>query len=107
MTIDCAGDDKMAKELEAFLKNYNFDVKVEESLVMIEEMNVEKILKSFLEETEHSEYTLRKLDSENFLLSKEVAIEDFGFVRCEMCGYVVSTEEEMLVHRRAHGIQLL
>ena len=47
------------------------------------------------------------MGSINFVLAKEVPIEDFGFQRCEMCGYVVSSEEELMVHRRAHGIQLL
>ncbi len=27
-----------------------------------------------------------------------------GFVQCEICGFPVNTEEELLVHRRIHGI---
>ncbi len=105
--IDCAGDNEIAKQLEIYLKNLGFTAKTEESLVNVNEANVENILKHFLKETGRLYHSIRKIDSTNFLLSKEIPIEDFGFLRCEMCGYVVSSEEELLVHRRAHGIQLL
>ncbi|MGI0087928.1 MAG: hypothetical protein ACREBI_08200 [Nitrosotalea sp.] len=105
--IDCANDSEIARELENYLRNHGFDAKTEESSVIVNEANLEKILGSFLVETKRSEYSIRKIDSTNLLLSKEVQIEDLGFLRCEMCGYVVSNEEELLTHRRAHGIQLL
>lgn len=107
VTIDCACDNQIALELTSYLKNHNLDAKTEESLVMVNDADPEKILRSFLEDTKRQEYSVRKIDSENFLLSKQVPIEDFGFLRCEMCGYVVPNEEELLIHRRAHGIQLL
>ena len=105
--IDCAGDDKMALELETYLKNHGFTAKIDESTVIVTGDISEDALNYFLGDTNHSDYKIRKIDSENFLLSKEIPIEDFGFFRCEMCGYVISSEEELLVHRRAHGIQLL
>ncbi len=107
MIIDCAGDNEIALELENYLENHGFDAKSEESLVIVNEANVEQILSYFLKETNRSNYSIRKIDSTYFLLSKEIPIEDFGFLRCEMCGYMVSSEEELMVHRRAHGIQLL
>lgn len=105
--IDCAGDDKIARELEHYLKNHGFSANTDESTVIVKEDVLEEILNYFLKDTNRSAYKIRKIDSTNFLLSKEIPIEDFGFFRCEMCGYVVSSEEELLVHRRAHGIQLL
>jgi hypothetical protein len=107
ITIDCANDSEIAVDLANYLKNHNFEAKMEESSVMVNEANVEQILESFLVETKRLGYKVRKIDPTNFLLAKEVPIEDFGFLRCEMCGYVVSNEEELLTHRRAHGIQLL
>ncbi len=107
MIIDCAGDEEIALELKYYLENHGFDAKSEESIVIVNEANVEPILSYFLKETNRSKYSVRKIDSTYFLLSKEIPIEDFGFLRCEMCGYMVSSEEELMVHRRAHGIQLL
>lgn len=105
--IDCAGDNELAAELQNYLKDHQYDTDIEDSSVVSNASDIEKILKTFLKESDKIGYTIRKIDSVNILLSKEVPIEDFGFLRCEMCGYVVSSEEELLVHRRAHGIQLL
>lgn len=107
ITIDCAYDNKIAEELENYLKDLGYSPRIEESTVIVNDGDVEKFLDFFLKETNRTEYSVRKIDSSNFMISKEVMIEDLGFQRCEMCGYVVSSEEELLVHRRAHGIQLL
>ena len=104
VVIDCAGDSEIALELENYLKNLGFDAKTEESLVTIDKTNVEYLMNLFLKETARSEYKIRKLDSINFLLSKEVQIEDLDLLSCEMCGYVLSNETELMNHRRAHGI---
>ena len=102
--IDCAGDNEIALELENYLKNLGFGAKSEESIVNIDKTNVEKRLRLFLKETSRSEYKIRKIDSTNFLLSKEVQIEDLDLLSCEMCGYVLSNESELMNHRRTHGI---
>ena len=107
IVIDCAYDDKIALELESYLTDKGFSAKTEGSKVIVNDTDIEQILGYFLKETNLQEYSIRKMDSTNFVLAKEVPIEDFGFQRCEMCGYVVSSEEEFMVHRRAHGIQLL
>lgn len=105
-TIDCAGDNEIALELENYLKNLGFDAKTEESLVTVDKSIAEDALKLFLKQTNRLEYKIRKIDSEDFLLSKEVPIEDLDLLSCEMCGYVLSNEVELMNHRRAHGIGL-
>jgi hypothetical protein len=107
IVIDCAYDNEIAQELENYLKNRGLEAKIEEATVIVNDADLERILGSFLRETNRREYSIRKIDDTNYVLAREVMIEDLGFQRCEMCGYVVSSEEELLVHRRAHGIQLL
>src|SRR5438309_653335 len=104
IVIDCAYDDKIAQELENYLKDLGFSAKTEESTVIVNDADIEKILGYFLKETNRAEYSVRKIDSTNFILAREVLVEDLGFQRCEMCGYVISSEEELLVHRRTHGM---
>jgi len=101
--IDCAGDNEIALELENYLKNLGFDAKAEESLVTVDKTNVENTVNLFLKETVRTEYKIRNLDSTHFLLSKEVTIEDLDLLSCEMCGYVLSNEIELMNHRRLHG----
>ena len=107
VTIDCANDNELAEELGRYLKTIHLESEVADSLVMVAGLDVDKILNTFLRETNRSAYSIRKVDDDTVLLAKEIPIEDFGFLRCEMCGYVVSSEVELLTHRRAHGIQLL
>ena len=102
--IDCAGDNEIALELEQYLKNLGLGAKLEESVVHVNKANMEKILNFFLVETSRSDYKIRKINSTDFLLSKEVSIEDFGFLRCEMCGCALSNRSELMNHRRVHGI---
>ena len=104
IVIDCANDTEIAQELENYLKDLGFSAKTEESMVTVNDIDIERILGYFLLETNRTEYTVRKIDSTNFILSKEVVIENFGFQRCEMCELVVSSKEELLVHRRTHGM---
>ncbi len=89
--IDCANDNELAEELGNYLKNHGFDAKVVESSMTVMEADVDQVLRSFLSATRRTGYNIRKIDSSTILLSKEVPIEDFGFLRCEMCGYVVSS----------------
>jgi hypothetical protein len=105
IVIDCAYDNKIAQELENYLKDLGLSAKTEESTVIVNDTDIEQILGYFLKETNRTEYSVRKIDSKNFILAREVAIEELGLQKCEMCGYVVSSEEELLVHRRTHGIQ--
>ncbi|MDE1725622.1 MAG: hypothetical protein KGH76_06995, partial [Thaumarchaeota archaeon] len=91
-TIDCAGDNDIALELEIYLKNLGINVQAEESFVNVDKTEMEHTLSLFLKETGRSVYSIRKLDSENLLLSKEVSIKDLDLLSCEMCGYVLSNE---------------
>ena len=102
--IDCAGDNEIALELEHYLTNLSLGAKSEESKVHVGKMDIEKILNFFLMETSRSNYKIRRINSTDFLLSKEVSIEDFGFLRCEMCGCAFSNKDELMNHRRVHGI---
>jgi hypothetical protein len=102
--IDCAGDNEIALELESYLKNLGFDAKSEESMVNVDKTNVDKALSLFLKEMSRSDYKIRKIYSTTFLLSKEVQIEDLDLLTCEMCGYVLSNEYDLMNHRRVHGI---
>jgi hypothetical protein len=103
ITIDCAGDNEIALELENYLKNRGFQAKAEESLVYADK-NVDKILTLFLKETNRKEYKITKIDSANLLLAREIPLEDLGLLSCEICGYVLSNEDELMNHRRAHGL---
>lgn len=104
--VDCANDEKIASELATYLSGHGYKVEINGALVVINENDVEKTLKSFIKDTGKSEYGILRSDSETFVLAKVVQIEDFGLPICEICGYA-APEEELFAHRRAHGIGFL
>ncbi len=104
ITVDCAGDNDVALELENYLKGLGINAQAEESFVNVDKEKISNTLDLFLKETGRTNYKIRKIDSANFLLSKEAQIEDLGLLSCEICGYVLSNEYELMNHRRAHGL---
>ena len=102
ISIDCAGDDEISLELESYLKSLGLSAETDQSTVIVDGNVKEEILNYFLKDTNRSAYKVRKIDPANFLLSKEVQIEDLGFFKCEMCEHIVTSKEELLVHRRTH-----
>ena len=104
VVINCAGDTEIAFDLENYLKNIGVDAEAEGSIVIVKKTGVDKLLDLFLMETNRSDYKIRQIDPVNLLLSKEVQIEDLDLLRCEMCGYVLSNEYELMNHRRTHGL---
>jgi hypothetical protein len=104
ITIDCAGDKEIVLELKNYLENLGINSKSEEYLVDVSKQDVEKTLNLFLKETGRTNYKIRKIDCGNFLLSKEVSLEDLDLLSCEICGYALSNEYELMNHRRTDGL---
>ena len=92
----------------------NEKVKLEENNIIISinrehDKNVIKQIRSLLQEYLNSLiiYKNHKIfELENIFtvgIPKDI-VEISKLVFCEICGYGLSTEEELLVHRRSHGI---
>ena len=107
ITIDCAGDTDLASDIAKYFKNIGIGSTLEDSLVLVDQSEIEKTLQLFLKDTGRLEYSILKSDLATFVVAKVVPIEDFGLLKCNICGYVLSSEEELIAHQRAHGIQLL
>ena len=104
ISINLAFDEKIAFELTDYLKNLGIDSKREEAEVLVNKTDFDQeILKSFLKKTNRAEYTIKKINSESFLISKKVDVENFGLATCEICG-LVDFQENLFSHRWTHGI---
>ena len=102
ITIDMAFDKDLASELTTFLTNLGIDAHQKDSDVLVNQDNIDKdILESFLKDKKG--YVIKKINPESLLISKMANVEDFGLASCEICGYI-AFEEELLAHRRTHGI---
>ena len=123
MIINFAGDIDLANNIyNSFISNSiineKIDIKIEEeeedNLVISisnvqDKKEVSKQIISLLQEYLDSFEIYKNhqiIELENIItvgIPKDIA-EISTLVFCEICGYGMSTEEELLVHRRSHGI---
>jgi hypothetical protein len=115
--INFAGDVFLAKAVKDYLSSKGFILDLhmtpneDEISISIEENNIRKginlvkeILGNFLDEHNLTKYNVTEF--ENILtvgIPKE--IEDISnLLMCEICGWRLNTEEELLIHRRTHWV---
>ena len=117
LKVSFAGDITLANNMyNHFISNSIIDEKVkleEDTIIMYIDReydnNVIKQIKSLLQEYLNSfkiYKTHRIFEFENIFIvgiPKDIA-EISKLVFCEICGYGLSNEEELLVHRRSHGM---
>jgi hypothetical protein len=115
--INFAGDVFLAKAVKDYLSSRGFILDIhmtpnkDEISISIQEKDIRKgnnlikeILRNYLEERNLTKYNVTEF--ENILtvgIPKE--IEDISTLpMCEICGWRINTEEELLIHRRTHWI---
>ena len=117
LKINFAGDITLTNNIyNHFISNsiINEKVKLEEDNIIIYidreyDNNVIKLIKSLLQEYLNSfiiykNYRIFELGNVFTVGIPKDIVEISKLVFCEICGYGLSNEEELLVHRRSHGI---
>ena len=117
LKINFAGDITLANNIyNHFISNsiINEKAKLEEDNIIIsinreDDKNVIKQIKSLLQEYLNSFIIYKNyqiFEFENIFtvgIPKDI-VEISKLVFCEICGYGLSNEEELLIHRRSHGM---
>jgi hypothetical protein len=113
--INFAGDVFLAGAVKDYLSSKGFVLNVhmtpdrDEISISIQENNMRKgnilikeILRNYLDEHNLTKYNVTEF--ENILtVGIPKKIEDISnLVMCEICGWRLNTEEELLIHRRTH-----
>ncbi len=119
LIINFAGDIDLANNIyNYFISNSiiqeKIEIKIEEDNIVLSVYNeqdkkviqqIRSLLQVYLDSFKI--YKNHKIiELENILtvgIPKDI-VEISNFVFCEICGYGMSSEEELLVHRRSHGI---
>lgn len=115
--INFAGDVFLAGAVKDYLSSQGFVLNVhmtpdrDEISISIQENNMRKgsilikeILRNYLDEHNLTKYNVTEF--ENILtVGIPKKIEDISnLLMCEICGWRLNTEEELLIHRRTHWI---
>ena len=117
IVISCAGDNELARRINDHLRNRIVHLKTVYTFSLSED-KVNWFLKSLgvsRDEIRKSSHDFIKSDPE---LADRYSITDFNdvfvvgipksldemTVNCEMCGYIASSEEDLNIHKRTHGL---
>jgi hypothetical protein len=119
LIINFSGDIDLANNIYNYfisnsIKNEKIEIKIEEDYLVISIFNEQdkkaiKKIRSLLQEYLDSFKIYKNhkiIELENVItvgIPKDIT-EISNLVFCEICGYGMSSEEELLVHRRSHGI---
>ena len=119
LIINFAGDIDLTNNIYNFfisnsILNEKIEIKIEEDNIVLsifdkQDKQVIKQIRSLLQEYLDSFKIYKNhkiIELENILtvgIPKDI-VEISNLVFCEICGYGMSSEEELLVHRRSHGI---
>ncbi len=115
--INCAGDNELARKINDYLVG-----KITHSNDTTHVLLSEDELEIVVEKLEDAKDEIRKLLNEHINSNPELAdyysITEFNdmfivgipkrldemTVNCEMCGYIASSEEDLNIHKRTHGL---
>jgi hypothetical protein len=115
--INCAGDNELARKINDYLVG-----KITHSNDTTHVLLSEDELEIVVEKLEDAKDEIRKLLNEHINSNPELAdyysITEFNdmfivgipkrldemTVNCEMCGYIASSEEDLNMHKRTHGL---
>ena len=101
MKVDCAHNNALAEDLNSFLQENGYLVNQEDSIVTINAKITRSILELFLQKTDRSKHKITIVDSDTYLITIPMDLEDIGLESCEFCGYL-GHHEDVAVHRRSH-----
>lgn len=117
IVISCAGDNELARKINDYLrdrivpsKDTNYiSLSEDEVEIVLEELGVSrddirKTLHDFIKSDPNlaDHYSITEFD-DIFVVGIPTSLDEM-IVNCEMCGYIASSEEDLNIHKRTHGL---
>jgi hypothetical protein len=100
LEIDCAFDDAIAEELEAYLKKKGHAAARENSIIMTKSNPIDDVV-NFTIETHREDYQINFFE-DTLIFSKKVPIEKIGLLSCKQCGFLAATKSDLEYHQDIH-----
>jgi hypothetical protein len=120
IVINCAGDNELARKINDYLidrivsskDTIYISLSEDEVEIVLEKLGVSKndirkILHEFIKSNPDlaNYYSITEFD-DLFVVGIPKSLDEMT-VNCEMCGYIASSEEDLNVHKRTHGLIFL
>jgi hypothetical protein len=117
IVINCAGDNELARKINDYLMSKiapsNDTIYISQSEdeveIVLEKLGVSrdairKLLHDFIKSNpELADYYSITAFDDMFVVGIPKSLDEMT-VNCEMCGYIASSEEDLNVHKRTHGL---
>jgi hypothetical protein len=119
IVVSCAGDNELAKKINDYLMDKinssddtiyislaedELEVALEEKLGVSKD-DIKKLLHDFIESDPKllgGRYSITEFD-DLFVVGIPKSLDEMT-VNCEICGYIASGEEDLIIHKRTHGL---
>jgi uncharacterized ferredoxin-like protein len=115
--ISCAGDNELARIINDYLMDkitqshdtIYISLLEDEVEIVLEKLGVSredigKLLNVFIKSNPElaDSYSITEFDNV-FVVGIPKSVDEMT-VNCEMCGYIASSEEDLIIHKRTHGL---
>jgi hypothetical protein len=117
IVINCAGDNELARKINGYLRNrivpskdtIYISLSEDEVEIVLEKLGVSRddirtILHDFIKSDPElaGYYSITEFD-DIFVVGIPKSLDEM-IVNCEICGYIASSEEDLNIHKRTHGL---
>jgi hypothetical protein len=117
IVINCAGDNELARKINGYLRDkitqsrdtIYISLSEDEVEIVLEKLGVSrdelrKMLHEFIKSDPDiaDHYSITEFE-DVFILGIPKRLDEM-IVNCEMCGYIASSEEDLNIHKRTHGL---
>jgi hypothetical protein len=117
IVISCAGDNELARKINDYLRDrivpskdtIYISLSEDEVEIVLEELGVSrddirKTLHDFIKSDPNlaDHYSITEFN-DIFVVGIPTSLDEM-IVNCEMCGYIASSEEDLNIHKRTHGL---
>jgi hypothetical protein len=117
IVINCAGDNELARKINDYLMDrivpskdtIHISLSEDELEIVLEKLGVSrddirKMLHDFIKsDPELADYYSITEFGDIFVVGIPKRLDEMT-VNCEMCGYIASSEEDLNIHKRTHGL---
>jgi len=119
IVVSCAGDNELARKINDYLMDKinssddtiyisldedELEVALEEKLGVSKD-DIKKLLHDFIQSDPKllgDRYSITEFD-DLFVVGIPKRLDEMT-VNCEICGYIASGEEDLIIHKRTHGL---
>jgi hypothetical protein len=118
IVISCAGDNELARKINDYLMDkitpshdtIYISLSEDELEIVLEKLGVSKdeirkLLHDFIKSNSElaDYYSITEFNDKVFVVGIPKSLDEMT-VNCEICGYIASSEDDLNIHKRTHGL---